>query len=234
MENQTTSTTNPSQVLFIRHGQRADLHPEKEVEYDIPYDPPLTDTGFQQAKETGEHLKEYIRNNKFDKIILEVSPFLRTIQTATEIAKALELNDMKLNYHYREWLDASFYTQNPLEILNVRIMSKDEIQEKISQGIDYNHEDIPHDIKDFFPENKSDCKKRTQNLIEKFKTQYQNHDERVLHLIVSHGFIVESFAILNGGKQKFPEYCSISGIEISGEDVNLLFDGNSDHVITKY
>lgn len=33
------------QVIFIRHGERADLAPEKGVEYDIKCDPPMTALG---------------------------------------------------------------------------------------------------------------------------------------------------------------------------------------------
>lgn len=33
------------QVIFIRHGERADLQTEKEHQFDIKCDPPLTDNG---------------------------------------------------------------------------------------------------------------------------------------------------------------------------------------------
>ncbi len=35
----------PCQVIFIRHGERADLAPEKSVQYDVKCDPPLTPLG---------------------------------------------------------------------------------------------------------------------------------------------------------------------------------------------
>lgn len=65
----------------------------------------------------------------------------------------------------------------------------------------------------------------------------QQQDKKTLHLIVSHGYHVECFATLNGGKQVFPEYCSISGFEMlynDSNDINLLFDGDGSHVKTKY
>jgi hypothetical protein len=36
---------NTCQVIYMRHGERADLQTEKELAYDIKCDPPLTETG---------------------------------------------------------------------------------------------------------------------------------------------------------------------------------------------
>ena len=66
------------------------------------------------------------------------------------------------------------------------------------------------------------------------RARYGNHHEKVLHLIVSHGYSVECFSTLNGGKKTFPDYCAISGIEIHNDNINLLFDGCTNHVKTKH
>lgn len=76
-------------MIFIRHGERADLAPEKGVEYDVRCDPPLTPLGVTQVEETGIYLKRYIEENKFDEVVIECSPFIRTVQTAAIIAKAV-------------------------------------------------------------------------------------------------------------------------------------------------
>eukprot|EP00347_Sterkiella_histriomuscorum_P017295 403349935 len=225
---------------MIRHGQRADLHPEKEIVYDVPHDPPLTDEGFQQARETGEFLKEYIKRHQFDDIILETSPFLRTMQTAHEIAKILQLKHLTIDYLYREWLDGTFFRHNPLEDINIRLWSQDELKTNVLSEIDdFTVLDIPDNINDLYPENKQQSKQRTQSVIDLMKTRYAKEQEkRVLHMIVSHGYHVECFSTLNGGKQTYPEYCSISGFElIKGSDdhqIQLLFDGDSSHVKTKH
>jgi broad specificity phosphatase PhoE len=51
-------------------------------------DPPLTPNGIRQAEQTGRYLKEYFEEEglAFDKIIIESSPFLRTMMTASQIA----------------------------------------------------------------------------------------------------------------------------------------------------
>ena len=68
------------------------------------------------------------------------------------------------------------------------------------------------------------------------KDKYAEQEKKVLHLIVSHGYHIECFSCLNGGKQTFPQYCAISGIEITDKElpVRLLFDGEGSHVKTKH
>lgn len=40
---------NTCQVIFIRHGERADLQTELQHSYDIKCDPPLTELGKEQV-----------------------------------------------------------------------------------------------------------------------------------------------------------------------------------------
>ena len=63
-------------------------------------DPPLTDFGIKQARYTGEFLKKHFAENglKFDKIIIECSPFLRCMQTASYLGHALGVTEIGINY----------------------------------------------------------------------------------------------------------------------------------------
>ena len=85
----------------IRHGERVDHIPNYNPK-DIPNqdDPSLTDFGFEQAKLTGKYLREYFNEQglKFDKVIIETSPFIRTMQTASQIAKELNVPSITLNW----------------------------------------------------------------------------------------------------------------------------------------
>ena len=74
-ENRPTNSHNFCAI--IRHGERADDIPGF-VYSQHKYDVPLTPKGLEQAKTTGKFLKKYLltRNYKFDKIIIESSPFL--------------------------------------------------------------------------------------------------------------------------------------------------------------
>lgn len=57
-----------------------------------------------QALHTGKYLKNRIPEIekkfgiKFDEILIETSPWVRTLQTASQIAAALEIDQVKVNY----------------------------------------------------------------------------------------------------------------------------------------
>jgi len=73
-------------VWVTRHGNRADfVDPEWPRTASRPYDPPLSADGVVQAKElAGRLVGEGIRH-------IFASPFLRTVQTAAEVAETLDL-----------------------------------------------------------------------------------------------------------------------------------------------
>lgn len=75
------------QNLFVmRHGERMDNYdPEWIRSAPRPWDPPLTDAGKKEARETGERLRTQGWN--ITRVIC--SPFLRCIQTAAEVVTAL-------------------------------------------------------------------------------------------------------------------------------------------------
>lgn len=86
-------------VWIARHGNRLDfVTPEWFNEAARPYDPPLSEDGFIQAQELGQRLKSEKIAHIFS------SPFLRTIQTANEVAQALDL-PLKLEAGLSEWLN---------------------------------------------------------------------------------------------------------------------------------
>ena len=123
-----TSVPKPCQVLFIRHGERADLAPEKGVQYDVKSDPPLTPLGITQVEETGHYLKHYVEKHGFEEVVIECSPFIRTVQTAAIIAKAIGKSKVRVQYKYHEWLHPAFYDYNPMQELYMRNREKEEIK----------------------------------------------------------------------------------------------------------
>ena len=155
--------------------------------------------------------------------------------TAAQIAKVLGLTQIEVNYHYREWLDQSFYKENPILGLNIKVTAHDLIVKTWLDGIDFKIiEEDQHDLHSFWPENQSQTKERTNQIIKRKVTKYGDHEKKVLHLVVSHGMIVEFFSTLNGGERTYPEYCAISALEIEQNQVKLLRDGDSSHVVTKH
>ena len=61
--------------------------------WEIKDDPPLSKNGLQQASFAGKQFAKYFKNNdlNFDEIIIESSPFLRCVQTASRIAEQLNV-----------------------------------------------------------------------------------------------------------------------------------------------
>lgn len=93
-------------VGVLRHAEKANLHDKDNPRWKVDVDPPLSRRGDRQAAFTGKYLKEYFEkhNMKFDKIVIESSPFLRCIQTASEVAVALGVDEVSINYLFAEHL----------------------------------------------------------------------------------------------------------------------------------
>ena len=58
-------------------------------------------------------------------MILEASPFLRTMMTAAGISKMIGIEKIKINYRFCEWLSPDFYEEIPLPKINVK--NKDQV-----------------------------------------------------------------------------------------------------------
>lgn len=82
-------------------------------------DPPLTPLGLRQAEETGKFLALYFEKHryKFDKIIIETSPYLSCIMTAARIAHALDEKDVFVHYRAIDYLSIMM-GENPVEQLD--------------------------------------------------------------------------------------------------------------------
>lgn len=97
-----------SQTVWIaRHGNRLDfVNPEWFNTAERPYDPPLSSDGLVQAKQLGKRLVGQGIVHIF------TSPFLRTVQTAYQVAEALDLS-IKLELGLSEWLNPAWMTSDP-------------------------------------------------------------------------------------------------------------------------
>jgi broad specificity phosphatase PhoE len=97
-----------AQTIWItRHGKRYDfVNPDWFITAKLPYDPHLTEDGILQAQELGERLKSENISQIFS------SPFLRTVQTAHEVAEILDL-PVKLESGLGEWLNPDWMEHSP-------------------------------------------------------------------------------------------------------------------------
>lgn len=89
-------------IWLCRHGNRIDMvDPTWKGS-----DPWLSDDGVVQARQTGQRLRrEPIRH-------IFASPFLRTVETASHIAAALDL-PIKLEAGLGEWLNSEWFPRHP-------------------------------------------------------------------------------------------------------------------------
>jgi broad specificity phosphatase PhoE len=97
-----------TQTIWIaRHGNRLDfVNPEWFNTAQRPYDPPLSEDGIEQAKQLGQRLVgEGI-------VYIFASPFLRTVQTANEVANILDL-PIQLESGLSEWLNPDWMSTVP-------------------------------------------------------------------------------------------------------------------------
>ena len=107
----------PQTVWIARHGNRLDfVNPEWFNTAERPYDPPLSDDGVVQAQQLGQRLVgEGI-------VHIFASPFLRTVQTAYQVAEALDL-PIKLESGLSEWLNPHWMPAMP-ERLSIEALAE--------------------------------------------------------------------------------------------------------------
>ena len=159
----------PQTVWIARHGNRFDfVNPEWFDTADRRYDPPLSDDGFIQAVELAARLKSENIAHIF------ASPFLRTIQTADEIARVLDLS-IKLEAGLSEWHNPKWMSEHP------EIHPQDILTEKYP-SIDWNYKSY---FAPKYPESKEDVNRRTAKTIKKLVAEFPENI-----LIVGHGATV--------------------------------------------
>ena len=83
-------------MTMICHGERSDTSnlEQERGRVENKYDCPLSYLGASQAHVTGQYLRMVLNANGYEKIIIESSPFLRTLETAAIIASELNINEV--------------------------------------------------------------------------------------------------------------------------------------------
>lgn len=223
----------PSKDYFIgiRHGQRAD---KDGKHYD---DVPLTDHGIEQAQAAGQVLNELLKRSKIAQLTFIVSPFLRAMQTANEVAKECSLTDLKIDLGFMESVYGKVFTENPLLKLETRLLPMREFKEK------YMYPDINFTVPTkeeweeadkVFPEEVGDDFNRLykgfDNVIKKYKCDDKSGSNVVV--LVGHGSMVKSITDYVQPSDKIVDYCSIGAIEYDREtgDKKLVIDRFCGHI----
>ena len=201
-----------SQTVWIaRHGNRFDfVNPEWFNTAPRRYDPPLSDDGFIQAAELGQRLK----SEKIEHIF--ASPFLRTVQTANEVANVLNL-PIELEAGFGEWHNGEWMTELP------EIQTQEFLIAKYP-AIDGNYQSYLYPQ---YPETVEDVNCRTAATVRELVSKYSEDI-----LIVGHGASV--YGAAKGLVANLPEskvrLCSLTKIVRNGNQWNLEFYADTSHL----
>ena len=201
----------PQTVWIARHGNRLDfVSPEWFNSAERRYDPPLSADGFIQAAELGHRLNSENISHIF------ASPFLRTIQTANEIAKVLKL-PIKLEAGFSEWHNSEWMTEMP-EIHPQNLLAEN------YPLIDWNYQSY---LNPSYPETKHDVNQRTEKTIQQLVSNYAED-----LLIVGHGASV--FGATKGLVPDVPEFkvalCCLTKVNRHDQQWDLEFYADTSHL----
>ena len=155
----------------MRHGERMDkTFGMQRLRSSFRYnDPPLTDDGKSQAYRTGMLIIGYkfqleqqlFGGEPFDRIILEASPFLRTMQTCAMVCKALHIPSFRINYHFCEHLEPKMQVgEDPIPMLTVKQISneaeKQAFKDQYLGGVDFTDDNYKLEmVQNRYPESDS-------------------------------------------------------------------------------
>ncbi len=202
-----------SQTVWIaRHGNRLDfINPEWFDTARRRYDPPLSVDGFVQAAELGQRLKQENICHIF------ASPFLRTIQTANEIAQVLNL-PIKLEAGLSEWYNPKWMTEKP------EIHPQDFLTTEYPL-IDWNYKSY---LTAQYPERRADVYRRTEKTVKQLVSQFSKDI-----LIVGHG--VSVFGAAQGLVTDIPDFkvalcCLTKVVRNDDNRWSLDFYGDTSHL----
>ncbi|EAZ90524.1 histidine phosphatase family protein [Crocosphaera chwakensis] len=198
-------------VWIARHGNRLDfVKPDWFNTAQRRYDPPLSEDGFIQAKQLGQRLQ-------YEKIgHIFASPFLRTIQTASEVAKLLDI-PIKLEAGIGEWHNPQWMSETP-EIHPRELLEKD------YSYIDWNYTSyrVPK-----YPEMEVTMMTRMAEVIEQLVSQYSDDI-----LLVGHGASV--MGLIQGLTQELPVFqpslCCLSKLVKTDSKWEIEIGGDTSHL----
>lgn len=197
-------------VWIARHGNRLDfVNPDWFKSAERPYDPPLSEDGVIQAQELGQRLL----SEKIAHIF--ASPFLRTVQTATEVSKVLDL-PIKLEAGLSEWLNPDWMPKMP-ERLPIEVLAQ-----QYPIDLDYTSRVVPQ-----YPENEEQVMARTGEVARRLVAEFSEDI-----LLVGHGAsVVGTTTGLVGGQPTVnATLCCLVKLVCGSEGWEMELNGDTSHL----
>jgi broad specificity phosphatase PhoE len=211
-----SNLSSPAQTIWLaRHGNRHDfVHPEWFNTAPRRYDPPLAVDGFIQAQALGQRLKEENIQHLF------VSPFLRALQTALEVAKIINL-PLNLEAGLGEWHNQDWMTESPATIPQAVLAAE---YPEINTCINWKY--LSH-LHPQYPETIADVNRRTAATIRHLVTEYKQDI-----LLVGHSASVFGItkALVPDAEEAKVALCSLTKMVRRGKNWNLEFYADTSHL----
>ena len=163
-------------------------------------------------------LLEEIVGGSFDRIVVESSPYLRTMMTCASLCKGMDQPTFRVNYMFSEYQEDKIqYSEgNQIPKLISKTTPKEEFVSRYLQGVEFTDEGLHQDyILGRFPEEKEQVKERAATFKSEFVEMYgKRTGVKTLHIVVSHGTPIRMFSQLMGGQKKKVRYCGVTGVSI--------------------
>jgi broad specificity phosphatase PhoE len=198
-------------VWIVRHAERIDFIDSKwRSTAERPDDPYLSDKGFAQAQKlAGRLVDEGIG-------LIFASPFLRTLQTALPVARALDL-PIKIEYGLCEWLNPQWFSAAP------SYLSATDIPH-IFSWVDTNYTSL---IQPTYPETWPDLEKRTEQIINLLVTRYPGNI-----VLIGHGATVVGTAqgLLPGKPKINTNLCGLVAVAQRENGWSLVLNGDTSYL----
>jgi broad specificity phosphatase PhoE len=204
----------PRRAVFIaRHGNRIDFIDKNwRATAARPHDPHLSPDGVVQAKQLARRLKGENIGHLF------ASPFLRTVQTAAEVAEVLDI-PIKIEHGATEWLCENFYAIEP-DYHPVEVMARQ--YPRVAR-------DYAPRVRTQYPED-AECKAMFERCAAAIRQLVQEFDGNLL--FIGHGASVQGLAygLLDERPQINCGLCSLTKLVFDGTRWTLQFAGDTSHL----
>lgn len=200
-------------IWITRHGKRYDfVNPDWFITAELPYDPHLAEDGIIQAQALGKRLQSANITHIF------TSPFLRTVQTAHEIAQILDL-PIKLEAGLGEWLNPD-WMDHPPEIRSPTTLTKD------YPRIDSNYTSR---VTSIYPETEAMVDQRTATTAQKLASEFEGE-----LLFVGHGASVLGTAagLLGKSLDIRASFCCLTKLVQNQGSWEVELAGDTSHLST--
>ena len=252
-------------IAIVRHGAREDHdgYPNRKRKSEIKQDPALSGLGEDQSRMTGRYFAEkYLSKQNYAKrsnIRVISSPFLRTLQTAVNIAREINCQRIQVWDPICEELGSDIFDSFPLPHINYYMHNSNFLCDKFLGGKDVEVIEM-HDPEEImsschYPEKKgnkqsNDSEARARNALDYLiKTQFSrvinntnqcvtfeesaSEDSCEIIILVTHAFFLNPFVKYFSPRSiyKDRDYCALAVAQkINFNDWKLVENCSSEHL----